>query len=98
MTIQPLAPHEGDEWKNPHALVKHEAKRTVEGPVRVHTEFHRLVAGLQDAMQLVFTLPLDDTGYPDAYAALSERRRELYEWVRDNTPIPQAAYAVYLKF
>jgi hypothetical protein len=72
----------------------------VSGPVRVHTEFHRLVAGLQDAMQLVFTIPADDPNgeYPDAYAALSERRRELYEWVRDHTPIPQATYAVYLKF
>jgi hypothetical protein len=70
----------------------------VHSPIRVHTTFHLLVCELQDAMQKVFTM---DTGCPefgDAYAALNQRRKELYEWVAQQTERPSLLYAVFLKF
>lgn len=66
--------------------------------VIVHTEFHRLVTELQDAMQGVFTMEAGDPGYLDAYADLSSRRKELYEWVQRNTPRVPTLYATTLKF
>lgn len=34
----------------------------------------------------------------DGYAALQQRRKELYEWVRDNTPLPDPLYTIHKKF
>jgi hypothetical protein len=64
----------------------------------VHSEFHTLVTNLQDAMQNVFTLPEGDPTFPNHYAALSQRRKELYEWVAEHTPRPAVGYYVCLKF
>lgn len=74
-----------------------------QAPLRVHTELHRLVTELQDAMQKVFAAapsatPEDREAYLDAYAAMSMRRRELYEWVAERTPRPRDIEATHLKF
>lgn len=67
--------------------------------LRVSTEFHRLVTDVEDAWQKLFKVPDGDRqGYLDAYAALSQRKRELYEYVAKTSPPPRPLYAVTLAF
>ena len=69
-------------------------------PLRVHTELHRLVTEMTDASDVMVRIdPLEDRDeYLDAYAAYSQRRMELYEWVMERIPRPRDLYSIYMKF
>lgn len=67
-------------------------------PLHIHCEFHRLVTALQDSVQRISWAKAEDDDYGDAYAELSQRRKELYEWVAEQTPRPSPLYTIQLKF
>lgn len=70
-------------------------------PLKVHSEFHRLVLAWEEAVMNFCWLSTDKDGalaVEDGYVALQQRRKELYEWVRDNTAIPEPLYANHIKF
>jgi hypothetical protein len=72
-------------------------------PLRVPVELHQLVTDLQDAMQHLIQLapsatPEEREAYLDAYAAYSQRRRELYEYVIERTPRTREYNAIYINF
>lgn len=70
-------------------------------PLKVHSEFHRLLLEWEDALLHFAWLSTEKDGaaaVEDGYAALQQRKKELYEWVRDNTAIPAPLYAIHIKF
>lgn len=68
-------------------------------PLRVHTELHRLVTELQDATDRMVRVPAEDReGYLDAYAAYTQRRKELYEWVMARIERPRDIHSLLINF
>jgi hypothetical protein len=70
-------------------------------PLKIHSEFHRLVLEWESALIEYCWLSTDKDGakaVEDGYVALQQRKKELYEWVRDNTAIPSPLYTIHTKF
>lgn len=82
----------------PNPCLRDAAEKTCLKPLLIDTEFHRLVTGLQDAMHVISTTDAGCASYSDAYAALSQRRKELYEWVGERTPRPAPGFTISLRF
>lgn len=70
-------------------------------PLKAHSEFHRLLLDWEQALMEFCWLSTEKGGaeaVEDAYTALQQRKKELYEWVRDNTAIPSPLYTIHIKF
>lgn len=70
-------------------------------PLKIHSEFHRLVLEWESALIEFMGMSEAHDGarrVEDGYTALQQRKKELYEWTRDNTPIPTPLYTIHMKF
>ena len=69
----------------------------MDGQIIVHTEAHRLIGELEDAVKQM-TAAESPEDIMDAYAVLGEARKRLYRWITKNTPTPEALYQLRLRF
>lgn len=70
-------------------------------PLRIHSEFHRLLTEYSDDLLAFAWLSTERDGkeaVEDGYATLQQRKKELYEWIAANAPRPEELYTIHIRF
>lgn len=75
-----------------------ENRLVLSNSVKVHSELHRLVTEFEDAHARLYVAPIGSQEALDAYAALSQRRKELYEWTMQRIKPFPSVYNLHMRF